>query len=348
MRKVEYRDFSLKTHQGNLRRRKPSVCQFELTFKCDFRCRYCYISCYNKRNYLNRELSTRDIEHILDKVHKSGVLWLCFTGGDPLTRPDFPQIYLYAKRKGFLITVFTNGLRLNKKILGLFARFPPFMLELTLNAVSKRVYEKIAGKTGSFEKVRDNIVLMHKMGIPFRIKTQMTRDNHKELPRVKKFVEGLGLDFLPGYTLFPRLDGDLFPCDLRLAPRELVRMNKEWTGVSEECILVNPAKGKQLFNCSVVSGDSYHIDPEGRMFLCSLLRDPRYGLKSAGVMENLGKLLKYARHKEFQTASRCRGCRLRYNCLSCPGRAYLEKGDMETPVEYYCELAHVENADQGR
>jgi len=53
---------------------------------------------------------------ILDEVADAGCLWLLITGGEPLLRPDFRDIYMYAKRKGFLITLFTNGTLLDADI----------------------------------------------------------------------------------------------------------------------------------------------------------------------------------------------------------------------------------------
>ena len=57
----------------------------------------------------SRELRTEEHFRLLDELADAGGLWLLFTGGEIFARPDFLEIYLYAKRKGFLITLFTNG-----------------------------------------------------------------------------------------------------------------------------------------------------------------------------------------------------------------------------------------------
>ena len=43
---------------------------------------------------------------------------------------------------------------------------------------------------------------------------------------------------------------------------------------------------------------------------------------------------------KFKTQTKCQSCRIKYLCLQCPGRALVENGDMESPVEFFCELAH--------
>ena len=64
-----------------------------------------------KRNY-----PWPEIQHILDEIKDAGCLWLLLTGGEPLLRPDFLEIYQYAKHKGFLLTLFTNGTLLTPHI----------------------------------------------------------------------------------------------------------------------------------------------------------------------------------------------------------------------------------------
>ena len=43
------------------------------------------------------------------EIKEAGCLYLLLTGGEPLLREDFPEIYTFAKHNGFLVTVFTNG-----------------------------------------------------------------------------------------------------------------------------------------------------------------------------------------------------------------------------------------------
>jgi len=48
-------------------------------------------------------------------------LWILFTGGEPLLRPDFLEIYTYAKKKGLLVTIFTNGTLIDDNLADYFA-----------------------------------------------------------------------------------------------------------------------------------------------------------------------------------------------------------------------------------
>ena len=265
---------------------------------------------------------------------------MCFTGGDPLTRKDFLEIYSYAKDKGFIVTVFTNGYSMTKEIANQLKKSPPFVIEMTLNAATKETYEKISRTKGSFEKVMQGIDLMLKARVPLNIKIQVMKDNLEEYPKIKKFIQGLGLRFLPSSDLYARLNGDLGPCNLRLMPEEILSLNGKKSLLNDDCQKnQNAAPPDNLFRCMVGGGDGINIDPYGNAFSCNLIRKPRLNLLEVDIPYAMSRLLPQVRNIKFSTDSKCKGCTLREICRSCPGRAYLETGDMEAPVEYYCELA---------
>ena len=344
MREVQYKSFSLRTHKKNWRLDNPNVCQFELTFGCGLHCKHCYTDCYNKPAYLRKELKTKDVKIILDKVYNAGAIWLCLTGGDPLIRKDFLEIYSYAKEKGFIITVFTSGCSVTEEITDYFKKSPPFVIEITLNAVTEDLYEKISQAKGSFEKVIKGIDLILKENLPLRIKTQVTKDNLAELPKIREFVEGKGLEFQSYSDLYARLDGDKAPCSLRISRQEIMSLNNRIkSGCFNEPNELNEHNepNDSLFPCAISGGDGINIDPYGNMFLCNLIRNPTFNLLEVDIKYAFERLLSSVRDKKFSTDSRCKNCNLRQFCRSCPGRAFLEKGDMEAPIEYYCELAKV-------
>ncbi len=350
MEEIQYISFSWRTHKKNWSLKRPNVCQFELTFKCDLHCRHCYTYCYNKPVYLKKELNLKEIKFILDKVYKAGVIWVCFTGGDPLTRKDFLDIYSYAKDKGFITTIFTNAYSMTKEIADHLKKRPPFVIEMTLNAATKETYEKISRVKGSFDRVIQGINLILKAKLPLKIKTQITQDNLGEVPKIKKFIQGQGLNFRPSFDLYARLNGDLTPCNLRISPKEALGLNGNKRISDDNCRLsLHTANQKprtahhkphaDLFRCAIGGGDGIHIDPYGNTFSCNLIRKPFFNLLKEDIDYALDKLLPLVRDRKFTTDSKCNGCNLRELCRSCPGRAYLETGDREAPVEYYCKLA---------
>src|SRR6058998_2074459 len=106
---IEYKEFSLNVHTHAAHTNTIVNAQIELTYGCNLHCVHCYTDCYNRPDLIKRELSYAEVTRILDQLAAEGCLWVCFTGGEIFMRKDFLDIYAYAKQKGFLITLFTNG-----------------------------------------------------------------------------------------------------------------------------------------------------------------------------------------------------------------------------------------------
>lgn len=334
MKDLQYKDFSLKTHRKNWAKQRPNLCRFELTFKCAFECTHCYTSCYNKPNFLKNELKLDEIKHILDKLYQAGVLWLCFTGGDPLTRCNFLDIYAYAKKKGFIITIFTNGYSMSKEIIEYFEKEPPFTTEITLNAADKELYEEISHLKDSFDKTIWAIRTLREKNIPLKVKTLVTSENIKELPQIKAFIEDLGFEFSPDFNVHPRLNSDRTPCDLRVSHQEKLQL-----GIvpKTQCLQQFHQRNENLFHCAIGDGD-IHLDPYGNMFLCSLIREPAFSLLKYEVEPALDSLMPLVRARKFTGNSKCKHCEQKGFCGWCPGRALLELGNEEEPIPYYCQM----------
>jgi MoaA/NifB/PqqE/SkfB family radical SAM enzyme len=348
MKETAYRNFSLKAHTNLSVCGRPGVCQFELTYACGLHCTHCYTDCYNRSSRIKSELRTKDVKRALDGIRELGVVWLCLTGGDPVARPDFGEIYRYCKEKGFIVTVFTSGYFCDRKIVDLFKESPPFSIEITLNAVTRSLYEKITHVRGSFGRVMKNFHSMRRAGFALTIKSQVTRENVAALPQIKKFAARYKVRFLPDASLYPRLDGNQSPCSLRISPREVLRVYGFDIPREGRC-LRNEERYKSsrndLFPCAVRGGSGFSVDPYARMFLCPLLRIFNRDILAADVKEEYAKLLTDLRALKFVSRSACRSCDYFSEiCLWCPGRAYMESGDWEQPVAYLCELAHLEAA----
>ena len=232
MKDVSYKNFSLRLHQKKWCRGRFNSCQFELTFGCPLHCRYCYSDCYNNRDDIGKELKTDQIIQLLDKIYEEGVFWLGLTGGDPLSRKDFPEIYTYAREKGFLVTLFTSGVLISEAMADYLKKLPPFCIELTLNAIDQEAYERISGVEGSYEKVLSGINRLKERGLPFKIKTMALTQNYEMLGDIKGFLESLGQKLRLGHPIHARLNGDLTPCRWRLEPDKILeidnRLNKSF------------------------------------------------------------------------------------------------------------------------
>jgi len=323
--------------------------QIELTYRCNLNCIHCYCKGSEDKN---QELTTAEWKGILDMIQKEGCLNLCFTGGDPLIRDDFLEIYAYAKAKGFIITLFTNGLALTAKIIDYLVKSPPFSIEITLNGITQKTYESITQIPGSFFKIIQIIKTLKEKKLPLRLKTNSLKQNKEELVRVKSFTEQLFTNlprnkyrFQYDTIIFPRLNRDKTPCNYRLSFDELLEVRKQdsdiWGEYQDALSCELPGlkrKRRFLYQCNSWM-NQFFIDPYGYLKFCDMSDKFSVDLKAAAFREGFYKIFPKLLNEKFKTKSKCKNCRLRLICYHCPARAYLETGDEEAPVPYYCELA---------
>ncbi|OGX15738.1 MAG: hypothetical protein A2166_03165 [Omnitrophica WOR_2 bacterium RBG_13_41_10] len=344
MKTQEYKDFSLRLHSKGAR--KPMVGQFEFTHRCNLRCQHCSIVHDSQK----QELNYPELCCILDEIYQEGCLWLCLTGGEPLLREDFLDIYAYAYKKGFIISIFTNATLLNKKIAEYLQKFPPFSIEVTLNGVTQKTYELITQTPGSFEKAMRGIELLRKYSLPLKLKSQAMTLNFNELPLIRRFYEKMGMKFHCSVIIDPRIDGSTEPCSLRLPIEKIWELEnrKELVKGRDEIkdTFFKEEPSDTLFRCPGGTW-AFYVNPFGELFFCNSMRRPSWDLRSHSFRQGFYELFPKIRSVKFKSGSKCRTCLIRHLCLYCPGKAELERRDPEAPIPYYCELAHLV-ADKAR
>src|SRR3989442_3004005 len=221
---IEYKDFSLSVHTQAAEQNKLVNAQIELTYGCNLHCVHCCTDCYNRPDLIKQEMSYQEVIHILDQLYEQGCLWVCFTGGEIFVRKDFLDIYAYAKQKGFLITLFTNGTLITERIADYLKEHPPFSIEISCHAATEETFDQITQVKGSFQRFLKGMRLLVERGLPIKIKTNAMQLNKHELGQIKAFVEGLGTDFRLSSSIYPRLNGDLTPIMHRLSPEDIVEL----------------------------------------------------------------------------------------------------------------------------
>ena len=344
--KMSYARFTERLQPHVETERIPFFGSLELTFRCNLRCVHCYCNVpVNDAHAVQKELKTEEILRILDEVAEAGCFWLLLTGGEALLRKDFLDIYTYAKKKGFITTLFTNGTLLTPEIADYLAEWPPFSVEMTLYGATQATHDRITRVPGSFDRCKRGIELLLERHIPLALKTMVTTLNCEELPEIKAYAEALGVRFRFDPLLNPRLDGSKEPCRFRLSPQEVLKLDladekraKEWQDFCQRAI--RPFESDHLFVCGA-GVSTFHIDPYGSMSPCEMARfqsfDLRWGTFREGWQSFVSDFLNLRTPKDYP----CSRCELISVCNQCPGWAWLENGRLREPVEYLCQIAHL-------
>ena len=328
--------------------RMPVSGTLELTFRCNYSCVHCYCNLpANDSAARKREMTFAEIDRISTELVEMGTLFLLITGGEPLLRPDFRDIWVMLKGKGFLLQLFTNGSLITEKMADFLVEYPAVTTEITLYGGTKETYERVTGVPGSYEKCLRGIDYLLERNLPFEIKTVAMRYNMHEIQLMKQMALNWGMaEFRFDPHINARLDGSTAPFAQRLTPKEVVQLDiedgKRSEAYSESFSLFCTGQGDtpqrhDVFTCGA-GATSYVIDPFGVASPCQIARLPRVDLRKHSFAEAWNGLFFEARQMHKTGNHRCENCDVSDTCVQCAGWSQLEHGDYETPVDFVCDI----------
>ncbi len=344
----QYSDFSRSVFGAVTSMRIPMNGTIEISNRCPLECAHCYNNLpMNDASARKRELTTEEHYKLLDELSELGTLWLLFTGGEIFARHDFLDIYRYAKKRGFLITLFTNGTMITERIADELARIRPFTIEITLYGRTKATYEALTGVPGSFEKCIRGIHLLLERKLPLKLKTVALTINKHEIQAMKRFAEELGCEFKFDPMINPRIDCSASPLAVRLTPEDIVGLDldepkrvTEWRRMALDFAVVHPeGETPKVYDCGG-GMNSFAIDPYGELTICVLSHQDTYNVRN-GVRDGWENFIGKVRNKRITRVTKCTNCQLKSLCGSCAATAELEMGDPEAPVDFLCKTAHL-------
>ncbi len=335
-----------------------SYLDLELTERCNFACAHCYINRpAGDRKAKSRELSTERVKDILREAASLGCLRVRFTGGEPLLRPDLEELYVFARKLGLKVVVFTNASLITPRLAETFRRIPPLdKIEVTVYGMKKASYEKVTRVPGSYGAAWQGIGLLQEKKIPFVVKGAFLPANKKDAEAFERWASDIPwMGHTPPYAQFfnlrSRRDSEKknrLIKSLRLAPKEGVDilLRDEAGFVKEMKAFCSRFMGPEraLFSCGAGKGSGC-VDAYGYFSPCILMKAPGtgYALEKGSLKDALTVFFPKIRATKATNPdfiARCARCFLRGLCSQCPARSWMESGALDTPVEYLCEIAH--------
>jgi MoaA/NifB/PqqE/SkfB family radical SAM enzyme len=184
-------------------RRIPFSGSLALTYRCNLGC----IHCYSREEQL-AELNIEQWKKIIGEIKEAGCLYLLLTGGEPLLREDFSELYAFIKKSGFLATVFTNGTRITDRIVELFREYPPRLVEISMYGASAETHDRVTGVPGSFARSLQGIETLIGNDIHVGLKSILMTQNLDEFSAIRDLAQTFGVKFRLDAAIFPTLAGD--------------------------------------------------------------------------------------------------------------------------------------------
>lgn len=328
----------------------PLAGTFELTSRCTLDCKMCYIhkGICNKEAQ-SREKSTEWWLNLAEDCKKRGTLNLLLTGGEPLVRSDFKEIYLKLREMGFLLNINTNATLIDDEYIEFFRVYPPQRLNITLYGCSERTYEELCGDGSAYEKVKHAIEGLKKNGVNIRFNYTVTPLNKDDLSKARAYARALGIEMKTVTYIFEpvRASGDAF----RLSPEEAAKLDFEnkLQSLTEERlaeIVKSGKKGEQgrrreflTDECEGISCraglSSFWVTYDGKMTPCGMMTHPSVEIEDF----NTAWACMNQAHEEIKMPRECRDCEYRKNCDICAAVSLAETGDFSKVPEYACKKA---------
>lgn len=329
----------------------------ELTARCNLSCKMCYIhKAENDPQALARELPTGFWLDMVRQVREAGTLTMLITGGEPLLRRDFHEIYMACKTAGFLVSVNTNATLLRDEDIALFAKYPPVRLNISLYGASEETYAALCGIGKMYTRTAENIRKLRKAGVNVKLNYTVTPYNCKDAEAIFAFGREVDAPVQHATYLFPPVRACEGCCGevSRLSPREAAEYDlictREKLGdegfAHRRATMLQGTEGVFLADeddtrdpterifCRAGTS-SYWITYDGRLLPCGMLQEPSVPLTDRPFAD-AWRAVQKATEQIFLPAQ-CTDCALRPYCEVCAAVCYGENGEFSRVPHYLCE-----------
>ena len=304
-------------------------------------------------------MSKEEVFSIIDQLVDLGTLHISFTGGEIFTRPDIMDIIFHAKRRAVHIHLMTNGSLITEKLADRLISIGIGNFKISLPGATKETFDRITGVEGSFDKVVSVLKMLRQKGVIPHARTCVININLEEVASIAGLAREMGASFSCSPCIIPRLDLGKEPLKFNIEPIEFLGINKRLERFRNKPFKkIGPKKPlkrlqdnersgfwerERLFNCMAGHTTAF-INPYGEMKACMTVPEPSFDIKRYGVKECWEKTKQFVDTLRAPAGWGCFSCEYRDWCSWCPGRGYLNTGDVFGCPPYQKELAKVRKA----
>ncbi|MEE2764250.1 pyrroloquinoline quinone biosynthesis protein PqqE [Marinobacter sp.] len=166
----------------------------ELTYRCPLQCPYCS----NPLDFANseQELSTEQWLSVLRQGRELGAAQLGFSGGEPLVRPDLPELIAEARKLGYYTNLITSGLGLTDAKVDAFADAGLDHIQVSFQASDPELNNAVAGSRKAFEQKLAMAEAVKAAGYPMVLNFVIHRHNIHQMVDIIDLCERLGADYV--------------------------------------------------------------------------------------------------------------------------------------------------------
>ncbi|MDY0059592.1 MAG: radical SAM protein [Myxococcota bacterium] len=171
----------------------PHYVLWEITLRCNLRCAHCQSGAGRARP---DELSTAEALALCDALAALKVGGVCLLGGEPLVRPDWPELANRLISQGIPVGIFTNGWLLDEACADRLLQLGVVQVGLSLDGAAA-VHDAGRGRPGAHLRALAALDRVAARAFPYRtVVTSVRRANLGELDGLADLLA----DRAPGFT----------------------------------------------------------------------------------------------------------------------------------------------------
>lgn len=330
-RNTENSNSTIKLNNIDLQSKHPWKVGIELTGKCNFDC----LHCYAKPLHHIETPSYQVITDLLDNLFEAGVLFVWFTGGECTIRPDFDKIYIYAKLKGFVVSILTNGTGI-PNLIYMFLKYPPQIIKVSQYGSTEQDYENITGSRSNYFHFTNAIDHLKKQNINFTIQSVILEQNKSSVTEMVEYCNACNVSQQLNYSISPRVDGDMTPIKYKQEPpKSTVEVGSEVNVIVEKFKTLKNEREQITstgeFFCNVGISECF-VTADLMISLCIMYR--KFAIKYSSNIKFLQQFqsLSVIRKDVLKLDDCCNSCYALLACNICPfyRDIYKQTGELDS------------------
>lgn len=352
--------------QSGVPERWPENATFELTVRCNLRCKMCLFRHERSEDafLIKNELTADQWIDMAKQAAEMGTAGLLITGGEPMLRSDFSEIYEGIYKQGFIIELYTNATLVNNEIMDLFRRLPPHKIGITVYGASAETYRKVCGDSDAFKRMIDGVHSLMELPSELEFRTTIIKDNLADADEMEELIHrefGEKYPLIQTRMVMKAVRGgcaDVESCrisaedNVRLAYRRSINKIKSIVGDRfekgrlrlkfEDKNSDNACRREKISLLGCGGGmDSYTVTWDGKLQACQVLGAFQTDALKDGLRKAWELYPYQVKHPPLD--EKCVKCKLAELCQTCPASRYAETGSIGGAVEYACRDAEEVN-----
>ncbi|MFX1536997.1 MAG: radical SAM protein [Promethearchaeota archaeon] len=307
----------------------PWYVVYEITYRCNLKCRHCYAAAYEY--YPDDELNLEAIKHyILSPMIKAPVPHVTIMGGEPLVHKDLCKIITFLRDNKTFVKLQTNGTLLNEEWANNLNQSGVNQVEVSIDGINAYTNDRIRG-SGTFVKALRALENLRQTNIPrIGLCFTVTSFNFNQIPDVPEWAIDRGINEIFYSKFFPMGRGaHLREWCMTKAQRE--KLEKEIIPQQQQTYPNITIFG--IYTC--LAGQKYcAISPKGIMRPCTLHKAEVANLLEQPFLDTWQNNLQLNQIRFFYREKKvCNGCVHIHSCAGteCSARTFSRMGKMVHP-----------------